>query len=194
MLLAGGIADDISFEERFVYMYKNAKCVAFDGTIQNLPKRNEKIQFVKKNIGLENTETVTNMHELIDKSDDLIFVKMDIEGGEIPWIESLSDDQLNKFSQIVMEFHQPFTDAEFKVFDKINKNHVLIHFHANNCCGTRIYRGVVVPNIFECTYIHKKYFSGTTPELNMDAIPSIIDMGNYSWKDDIELNYPPFVN
>jgi hypothetical protein len=191
MLLAGGIHYDISFEEDFVKMF-NVRCVAFDGTVNGLPNKNNTIEFVKKNIGYENSDSVTNLHDLIAENDN-IFVKMDIEGGEIPWIQSLDDHQLNKFDQIVMEFHTPFSENEVVVFNKINKNHVLVHFHANNCCGTIKHKGVVIPNIFECTYLHKKFF--TSPlELNKDTIPSDIDMRNVVKNDEIYINHHPFVN
>lgn len=191
ILLAGGILDDISFEEDFINKYSNIKSYAFDGTINNLPKENSNIIFIKKNIGFENNEHVTNIHDIININE-CIFVKMDIEGGEIPWIKSLSDEQMNKFEQIVMEFHRPFSDNEIDVFDKINKNHYLIHFHGNNCCGVRNHNGVLIPNVFECTYLHKKYFTNI-PELNKDLIPSNLDMKNID-NDEIYINYPPFVN
>lgn len=190
-LLAGGIENDISFEEDFIKKYPNVKTYAFDGTINELPSKNNNITFIKKNIGFENNENITNLHNIINENDS-IFVKMDIEGGEIPWIKSLSNEQMNKFEQIVMEFHFPFSHDEIHVFDKINKNHYLIHFHGNNCCGVRNHYGVNIPNVFECTYLHKKYFKNT-PELNTDLIPSILDMKNTS-KDEIYINYPPFVN
>jgi len=191
ILLAGGIYHDISFEEDFIKKF-NTRCVAFDGTINKLPKKNDDIEFVKKNIGFENTDSVTNLHDLISQNDN-IFVKMDIEGGEIPWIHSLSNEQLNKFDQIVMEFHSPFTEKEVDVFNKINSNHVLIHFHPNNCCGTKLHKGVVIPKIFECTYVHKKFFV-SPPELNKDKIPTTIDMKNVVKNDEIYITYPPFVN
>jgi hypothetical protein len=191
LLLAGGIEKDISFEEAFLNKYSNVTAFAFDGTINNLPNENSNITFVKKNIGFENNEFVTNLHDIINVHE-RIFVKMDIEGGEIPWIKSLSDEQMNKFEQIVMEFHFPFSDNEIDVFDKINKNHYLIHFHGNNCCGVRNHNGVNIPNVFECTYLHKKYFT-TIPELNTDLIPSNLDMKNTT-NDEIYIDYPPFVN
>ena len=193
LLIAGGICDDISFEEEFVKKYPNSKCIALDGTINNLPSENENenITFIKKNIGFENSDTVTNLNDIINENKDII-VKIDIEGAEIPWIKSLSDNQINKFEQLVMEFHFPFTDNEINVFDKINKNHYLIHFHGNNCCGTRVHNGVVIPNVFECTYLHKKHFT-SVPELNTDAIPGVLDMKN-TGNDEIYINYPPFVN
>jgi hypothetical protein len=190
-LLAGGIENDISFEECFISKYPNVKCFAFDGTINNLPKNNSNITFIKKNIGFENSDKITNLHDIINVNE-CIFVKMDIEGGEIPWIKSLSDEQMNKFEQIVMEFHNPFSDKEIDVFDKINKNHYLIHFHGNNCCGVRNHNGVFIPNVFECTYLHKKYFT-KIPDLNTDLIPSNLDMKN-TGNPEIHINYPPFVN
>ena len=191
ILLAGGIESDISFEEDFLKRYPTVKCFAFDGTIESLPNENEKITFIKKNIGSENSETVTNIHGIIDANNN-IFVKMDIEGGEIPWISSLSSEQMDKFEQIVMEFHFPFSEKENDVFNKINESHYLIHFHGNNCCGLRLHRGIFIPNVFECTYLHKKYFT-SEPDLNTDSIPSSLDMKNIGC-DEIYIDYPPFVN
>jgi hypothetical protein len=197
ILISGGVLDDISFEEDFINKYPNVKSFAFDGSIEYLPngkfpKERSNIIFVKKNIGFLNNEKITNIHDIINANDS-IFVKMDIEGGEIPWIKSLNDEQMNKFEQIVMEFHFPFSDDEIDVFDKINKNHYLIHFHGNNCCGVRNHRGVDIPNVFECTYLHKKYFN-SIPELNNDLIPSILDMKNVENNNEIYINYLPFVN
>lgn len=191
ILLSGGIEYDISFEEDFVKNF-DVRCIAFDGTIDRLPGNNNTIEFVKKNIGSKNTNDVTNLHDIINENNN-IFVKMDIEGAEILWIHSLSNDQLNKFDQIVMEFHVPFTDKEVNVFNKINKNHFLVHFHANNCCGTRNHKDVVIPNVFECTYVHKKFFK-SPPRLNKDKIPGSIDMKNLLHKDEIYISHRPFVN
>ena len=190
IILAGGIAEDISFEEAFIEKY-HSKCIAFDGTIRELPIENNTIEFVRKNINYYNNEQTTNLHDIIDEYEN-IFIKMDIEGGEIPWIKSLSDEQMNKFNQIVMEFHFPFSNNEIDVFDAINKNHILVHFHGNNCCGTRIHKGVQMPNVFECTYLHKKFFVNP-PLLNTDLIPGKLDMQNTS-NPEICIDYPPFVN
>jgi hypothetical protein len=69
---------------------------------------------------------------------------------------------------------------------------ILVHFHGNNCCGVRNHNGVIIPNVFECTYLHKKHF--TTVELNKDSFPSNLDMKNTNDVDEIHLNYTPFVN
>jgi hypothetical protein len=191
LLLACGICNDISFETDFLNKYPNTTCYAYDGTINMLPQQNNKIIFVKKNIGYENDNNTTNLNDMIYTNTG-IFIKMDIEGSEIPWLKTLSNQQLNKFEQIVLEFHFPFNDNEKNVFDKINKNHYLVHFHGNNCCGTRLHNDVIIPNVFECTYLHKKYFT-SVPELNTDPIPGVLDMKNM-YHDEIYINHPPFVN
>jgi len=190
LLLAGGINDDISFEEDFYNKYKS-RCIAFDGSISEIPANNSNIEFVKKNIGFENNDTMTNLNDIIYENQ-RIFVKMDIEGGEIPWVKTLSEKQMDKFEQIVMEFHHAFSETEMDVFNKINISHVLVHFHGNNAAGLRYHNGLIIPNVFECTYLHKKYFSKI--ELNTDLIPSPIDMQNVLENPEIYINYPPFVN
>jgi hypothetical protein len=196
IMLAGGIANDISFEEHFCSKYPDLMCYAFDGTIwcSVNTSKNENIVFVKKNIGNVSDENNTNLFRYIEKGNN-IFVKMDIEGGEIPWLKCLSDEQMQKFSQIVMEFHAPFSKEDGEVFEKINKTHVLVHFHGNNCDqGVRNHHGVIVPNIFECTYINKKYVVMETLELNKESIPGPLDMPNVRSSSDIFINYPPFVH
>ena len=193
LILAAGISNDISFENDFVKKYPKVKCLAYDGTIHKLPgNSSDKIRFIKKNIGANENNNTTNLHDIIAAFDE-IFLKMDIEGAEIPWINSLTDEQMNKFHQIAIEFHHPFTNKEINVFNKINKNHYLIHFHPNNCCGTRNHKNVIIPKVFECTYLHKRHFINP-PQLNTDSIPSVLDMQNLKRNDEIFINHPPFVH
>lgn len=93
-----------------------------------------------------------------------------------------------------MEFHFPFSEEDNEIFEKINKNHILIHFHGNNCpAGVVFHKGIIIPNVFECTYIHKKFINPQHIELNSNNIPSPIDMPNCGGND-IFINYPPFVH
>jgi len=186
-LLSGGISDDISFEEDFIKKYL-IECYAFDGRIDSLPKQST-VKFIKKNIGVKNDNITTNMHEFLNFKEN-IFIKMDIEGAELPWLKSLSETQMNNIDQICIEFHHPFTNRSFNIFNKFN-NHVLIHFHGNNCCGTTFLNGIQIPNVFECTYIHRKYI--TKKIKNSNPIPSSLDMPNVHNKPEIMLNFPPFV-
>ena len=105
--ISAGISNEESFTKDFITKYNIDlfNCFAFDGTIDKYPYNYTKnISFIKKNINSFNDEHNTNLVSLIDKYNN-IFLKMDIEGGEIPWILSLNTEQLNKFKQIVIEFH-----------------------------------------------------------------------------------------
>lgn len=192
VLLAGGVCEDISFEDALMKRYPGMKCIAFDSTVSSLPVHDTPITFVQKNIGGHNDSTTTNLHDIIN-STDRIFVKMDIEGGEKPWVNSLTDDQLNRFEQIVMEFHWAFDWDAPGMYANLNKYHRLIHVHANNCCGVRTHKGVVIPNVWEGTFLHKKYF-GNMLSLSTESIPSSLDVRNMPQNPEIQIDHPPFVN
>ena len=190
LLLSAGIDDDISFEDEFCDKF-NTKCLAFDGTINNVVTNNSNIKYIKKNIGVDNNDLETNLFDIIEEYDN-IFLKMDIEGYELKWIKILTSEQLNKFSQIVIEFHPPYFESE-DVFDKINKTHYLLHFHANNCCPSLIHNGVILPGVFECTFVNKKYIDEPL-SLNKEPLPTKLDMPNVEDKTDFYFDYKPFVN
>jgi len=192
-IISAGISSDISFEEHLCDIQKNVRCYAFDGTINGISINNKNITFIKKNIEPFMDDNNTNLFPLINEGNN-IFLKMDIEGAELPWLKCLNDEQMNKFSQIVIEFHFPFSEDDNEVFEKLNKNHILVHFHGNNCpAGVINHKGIIIPNVFECTYINKKYVDLNKLELNDECIPGPLDMPNCGGTD-IFINYPPFVN
>ena len=206
ILISCGISNDITFENIFTNKY-NIECIAFDGTIDNLPhNNNNKIKFIKKNIGPEENEKITNLKNVIINYNN-IFLKMDIESHEFRWLEILTDDEINKFSQIVIEFHFPFStylshginwlDEEIGVDRKVNclkrlaNSHYLIHLHGNNCCYIKSYNNITVPNVFECTYIRKDLCNRINR--NTKSIPDIeLDSINVKNIDEIYLSGYPY--
>lgn len=132
LLLSGGISYDTSFEEQFLKIYDNINCEAFDGSIDSLPKNsNNKIHFTKKYMGFDNNNNYTNCHDIIANYND-IFVKMDIEEGEYDFFRSLTEKQIQKFKQIVLEVHFPNTIRRWELLNRLAKTHYLIHVHGNN--------------------------------------------------------------
>jgi hypothetical protein len=171
---------------------------AFDGTITSYPYNYTKnITFVRKNINAFIDEKNVDLSNLI-KYNNNIFLKMDIEGGEYPWLLSLTPDKLDKFAQIVMEFHGINDDTwgtiledKIKCFEKLSNSHYIVHAHGNNCGGIN---ETNIPNVIELTYINKRLFQ-TEPELNNVNLPiKDLDFSNNSSVDDVDLNFPPFVN
>jgi hypothetical protein len=185
IFISGGIELDISFEEDFVNKYPDVPCIAFDGTIDSLPVTNSnKITFIKKNLGNINTDEICNLKEYFDKYNS-IFMKMDIEGGEISLFQAISDDDLKKIKQIVIEFHSAY---ERDIPIRLSKTHWLSHFHPNNCCGLN---SNGVPNVFECTYVLKT--DDINVEINNLPIPDpSIDHPNVPHFSDICLSGYPY--
>ena len=175
-MIGCGIFNDISFEHDFLKKYPKLNCIAFDGTIDKLPKEHPRIEFVKKNINVMNSNKTENLYDLMKKYSN-IFLKIDIEGGEYPWIHNLTLDQLSQFSQIVIEFHskceglKAFDQQKISVLEKLAKTHYLVHLHGNNWEPTTGYYDKVIrigssktntkilnvdcPNDTKLTFYHK---------------------------------------
>lgn len=196
--ISAGVSIEESFSRDFINKYKIIKenSFGFDGTIEKYPYHyTENIQFIKKNINNYNDENNTNLNFLTDKYFN-IFLKIDIEGGEYPWLLTMDEFKLNKFKQIIIEFHG-ITDNEWncnysdkiKCLEKLSKTHYLVHAHGNN------YAKVVnnIPDVIELTYVNKNYFN-YIPDLNEVPLPiKNLDFPNNEAKADISLNFYPFV-
>ena len=136
------------------------------------------------------------MDNLIDKYDK-IFLSIDIEGGEYPWLLSLTQDKLQKFKQICIEFHglndtwppSSSLSDKIKCLKKLNQSHYIMHAHGNNCGGIQNN----IPDVLEITYINKNYLSDI-PGKNKTFLPiKGLDYPNSIRKLDYVLNCYPFV-
>jgi hypothetical protein len=108
---------------------------AFDGTIKNYPySYTNNITFIKKNIASYCSKKTRNLSVLMNTYNN-IFLKMDIEGGEFPWLLSLTEEQLNSFKQIVIEIHG-ITDNTYNCNynDKVNCLKKLSNTHFGCSC------------------------------------------------------------
>jgi hypothetical protein len=212
--LSCGIGNDVGFDIDFANYRPNINGFAFDGTCDkpiNLPSN---IEFIKKNIGIYENESITNMSDYTGR--DNIFLKMDIEGHEWHWIKSLGD--LSKFKQIVLECHGFFDEdcptgswseeeaGNFshedilKSLQILNKTHYLVHIHGNNAAVVKHYNGEFgnakgIDEFFtvaELTYIRKDC---DIEGLNTNSLPIInLDFPNYNFIPDVHIDKWPFVN
>ena len=125
-----------------------------------------------------------------------IFLKIDIEGAEYPWLLQIDETQLNKFKQIVIEFHGITNDGyncnyndKIICLEKLSKTHYIVHAHGNNY-GTLVNN---IPDVIELTYVNKNYFNWV-PESNTQSLPiADLDFSNNSDSNDINLNFYPFI-
>ena len=178
--LSAGLADNVDFEIEFSKLY-DIPCLAFDGTIDSCS-----IPYIKKNIDINNTKTLTNLDEYIT---DNTFLKMDIEGSEFVWLNYTS--KLPLISQMVIEIHNPFDVNKINVLEKIAKTHVLCHAHANNAGGIKYFGNYQIPQYIECTYIRRDIVHCL--RVNTEPLPTILDKQNVG-RPDLKIAYPPLVN
>ncbi len=200
ILISAGISDDISFEIDFLREFENVNtCFAYDNTISEIPICNDpfsnKIQYIPKNISSRENESdkLTNLHNLLTTYKD-IFLKMDIEGSEYEFFNSLDLDKMRSLKQIVVEFHYPcINEAMWSILGRLTETHWLVHLHPNNNCGINTFKcsndqNIIVPNVFECTYIRKDYLERST-----EPIPNVLlDMPNKEEMPEIVLSGYPY--
>jgi hypothetical protein len=184
LFISCGIAADIRFEEDFLDIHK-IKCFAFDGTINSFPAHRNSMEWIQKNIGFSNTEQTTNLKEYI-KNNNNIFLKMDIEGSEFNWLDYMTENELKKFSQIVIEFHWPFDIYRMNMLKKLNKTHYILHIHGNN--GQSVYNinninsglnSINIPKVFEVTYLNKNLFRIPLKKIHKYYPIDKLDYGNH---------------
>ena len=194
-----GISNDVSWD---AFMVNHGYDIfMYDPTIEGLPVQHEKFHFFREGIAgktdLENSmDTLENFikrngHE----NQDNMILKMDVEGAEWDFLENVSLELLNKFDQMVFEFHN-ITDEKsisemgrtVKLIDKINSTHTLVHLHGNNCGHfIEIDRLGVFPVSLELTYLKTANYNFVEDE-NI-FLPIALDQPNDPSLKDIELGY-----
>jgi hypothetical protein len=140
---------------------------AFDGTVAAFPPqyipKGWRVYFVRRNIDPEMTAYTANLHRLIAAHSN-IFLKMDIEGSEYAWLAGLTDEQMGRFCQIVVEFHDingagggGTKELFTAVWEKVQRTHWVAHIHGNNYGGTG---DDGRPNVIEVTFVRQDVRAG----------------------------------
>jgi hypothetical protein len=126
--------------------------------------------FSKLYVGSTNNERFITMDDWVknklESSDNDLILQMDIEGGEIDTLLRMSDNLLNRFRIMVIEFHNLhnlWNKHYFKyskiVFDKILQTHYCVHIHPNNVNGVIKRGGLEIPIYAEFSFIRKDRIS-----------------------------------
>ena len=181
-VISMGVADDVSFEKDisgivgFIDIY--------DYSIDSLPDNVNNSVFFKEKIGSSSGYVL----ERIPKNFDSI-LKIDIEGGEWEFFRSLSEEDINRFRQIVVEIHWMIDDGEIyikecpvEVIEKINNTHQIISVHPNNNADCVIIDGITIPKVLELTFLRRTSYQF----INEEYKPSHLFMDNNIEKPSIE--------
>lgn len=129
-----------------------------------------------------------------ERGDTRLFLKMDIEYGEFPVLEDLDEAIIGKFDQIVMEIHdmQRNTSRTTNLLAKLNRTHVLVHVHGNNCCGGFLLPDAKgwVPKFMDLTWFRRDLAAEIVP--NTQTYPTPLDGPTLPNRPDYDLGFFPF--
>lgn len=157
-----GVGRSVGFEDHLLKY--NIKSFLADATVNYKGKHD----FIKKNLNCFNDKKNITLESWINKkihnkSNNKLLLQIDIEGCEIEVFYNISEECLDRFKIIIVEFHhfeEIFTSLGLKIyndiFNKILKTHNIVHIHPNNNSSTLNFLNNEIASLYEITFINKK--------------------------------------
>ncbi len=177
----------------------------FDHTIEPLKFENTKLHFFQEGVA-GRTDVSQNLFAIKDHlrrhqiNGDRLILKMDVEGAEFDALESIPDETLHRFEQIILEVHwlNNLEDSDFRarfcrIFQKLNRIFTLFHVHANNWDGPNgfaVVCGIPVSPLLELSYIRS---TSVRRRQSQTLYPTALDYPNITESKDKLLWFYPFV-
>ena len=188
-----GICNDVTWDSIMaeigydVYMY--------DHTINGLPYNKKGFHFFKSGISgkdepdspLKTLESYIADNNHVNNTN--MILKMDVEGAEWDFLETVKPEILNKFDQIMFEFHNlvkaGYGERTIKLLQKLNNSHQLVHLHGNNSGYLIKVGNTLFADVLEATYVNKnKYKTYFDEEI---SLPTELDGPNDPGREDVNL-------
>ena len=195
-----GIGNDVSWDLAMAQC--GCEIFMYDHTIDKLPQENEHFHFSREGItdkpdsffgkSLDTLENFIIRNQHTEKNG--MVLKMDVEGAEWNFLETVSTHTLNQFDQIVFEFHNLCTCSSLesmsqiiRALKKLSQTHTLVHLHGNNT-GIALKNDIgYFPNTMEATYARTA--SHTFHENENILLPISLDAPNVPQHSEIPLGY-----
>jgi hypothetical protein len=170
--LSLGIGADASWDVALAE--RGIRVLQFDDTIEISPSAHQRCSFFRKRIvpsasdGSRSTTIAGALDEHVPPYDDHLILKIDIEGGEWDVLDALADHVIDRFRQIVCEFHDfrrileaDWRDRALRVLTKLNNGHAVVHIHGNNYRPMVSIGGMLVPDVIELTFARSRNYAPT---------------------------------
>lgn len=166
-LFSPGVSTEIGFD--LAVMNRGIPSFMIDASIDELVQEHPLATFEKLFLGAETNGTFISLDDWVTQkvpgTSDLL-LQMDIEGAEYDVIMAASQNTLNRFRIMVIEFHgmhkifrKQYFEKYQAVMEKLSKNFVAIHLHANNAAQPVSAGHHTIPPVFEVTFIRRDRFS-----------------------------------
>lgn len=194
-LVSLGVENNINFEKSLELMISFIH--TYDFSVDDVPEKILNNTFFKEKIGFE-SDGDTNLSKIISRiksSDDLI-LKVDIELGEYPLLLEASSEELNKFRQIVIEFHELLAIDDDEIFEsivsaieKISLTHQSVWVHGNNGSPVAVIGNHSIPSVLEVLFLRKSSYEFTDYVNEYADIFYNLRGPNHGGAEDIRLNF-----
>ena len=159
--------------------------------VQNVKTAN----FVKKYISSYNSKNSLNINDWIrtntNEDEENFILQMDVDGGELEIIPAISENNLKKFSILVIEFHyfefignEAFYKLLYPLIKKILEFFEVCHIHPNNCSSLFEVSSLKFPSALEVTFLNKKFIK---KKEKIEHLPNKLDQKNIINKKDVSL-------
>lgn len=190
-----GVGPDVSFD--LILAERGAQILQFDHTVDGTPQQHPNFKFTKLGWGETTKGDFLSFDDIYSRLMKLkpkrSLLKFDIEGGEYDVLETTSVEHLATFDVIACEIHNmdrlidPVFFAKVRnAFEKLTKNHVPVHVHANNYQSVVLVQGVPIPTVLELSFLRKDLDIFRT--FSSDPIPGPLDRPNHPGLPDICMN------
>jgi hypothetical protein len=169
-LISGGIADNNKFE-----MYSASQGVTglqIDNSIIAPPKFHKNMRFISSTLSGKDDSQNTSLKTLIKKApkSKKLFLKLDIEGGEIEALGATPVSILKRIDCLVIEIHNlsSITEKGCKIpilLQNLSRSGLKpIYLQSNNACLSYTLGGILIPDNVEVTYV--KTHQTVKPDIN----------------------------
>jgi hypothetical protein len=191
-VLSLGVGPDVSWD---LALSKNVPLIHFyDHTVESLPAIVPNSKWFKEKIVAHSNTSGITLEQAINRlpNSNQLILKCDIEDDEWEILAEFSSEILEKFDQIVIEFHWIINkifnhkfELMISVLEKLANSHSVVNIHANNSSELVIVANCPVPEVLEVTYVRTKSYNFQPAESH-----NKLNAPNDLRRPEISLNFP----
>jgi hypothetical protein len=191
-VLSLGVGPDISWDKDI--SEKIPLIHLYDHTIEKLPKPIPTARWYKEKVVAKGDSTGTSFEQAVARlpNTNQLLLKCDIEDSEWEIFSDCDSKILEKFDQIVVEFHwlteKLFTqkyELMLRALQNLARSHSVINIHANNYAKFEIIANCPIPEVIEISYVRTKSYKFEQKHLNKN-----LNAPNHNEAPEIVLNFP----
>lgn len=173
------------------------RCLLADASVEAAPLSDPNFSFVQKFVGSRTEGQLTTLSDWmsasLDGSERDLLLQMDIEGSEFDVLTLESNDVLERFGVIIVEFHgmerlfdEHFLSSVSAIFEKLYQKFSVCHVHPNNIGGIASLGEIEVPRLFEVSFVRDDLLRSLEPGREI-VLPHPLDAPNVPDMPDISM-------